>query len=175
MNDAQHEQKRMAVIMQVLAWIAVLGLLTLYFGDVLDRQRNPNTRIDTAVGAGGVREVRLRRNRMGHYVSAGTINGQPVEFLLDTGATGVAIPAAVAARLNLPRGRSIVTHTANGAARSYQTRLSEVGIGDIRLHGVDAAIAPGLQMREVLLGMSFLKHIEFTQRGNILTLRQYPP
>ena len=50
-----------------------------------------------------------------------------------------------------------------------------MGIGDIRLHGVDAAIAPGLQMREVLLGMSFLKHIEFTQRGNILTLRQYPP
>lgn len=175
MNDAQHEQKRMGTIMQVLAWMAVLGLLTLYFGDVLDRQRNPNTAIETAIGASGVREVQLRRNRMGHYVTAGTINGQPVEFLLDTGATGVAIPAAVAERLNLPRGRSFVTHTANGTSRSYQTRLNEVGIGDIRLRGVDAAIAPGLQMREVLLGMSFLKYIEFTQRGNVLTLRQYPP
>jgi len=164
----------MGTAMQVLAWIALLGLLTLYFSDVLDRQRNPNQAVNTAVGENGVREVQLRRNRMGHYVTAGTINGQPVEFLLDTGATGVAIPAALAERLELPRGRSFVTNTANGPSRSYHTRLAEVGIGDIRLEGVEASIAPGLQMREVLLGMSFLKYIEFTQRGNTLTLRQYP-
>jgi aspartyl protease family protein len=160
--------------MQVLAWIAVMALLTLYFGDVLDRQRNPNREISTAVTDAGIREVRLKRNRMGHYVTAGTINGEAVVFLLDTGATGVAIPAALAERLSLQRGRPIVTNTANGSTRSYLTRLDEVGIGDIRLRDVEASITPGLQMREVLLGMSFLKHIEFTQRGNTLTLRQYP-
>ena len=47
--------------------------------------------------------------------------------------------------------------------------------GDIELNDVEAGITPGLQMREILLGMSFLRHIEFTQRGNTLTLRQYPP
>lgn len=160
--------------MQVMAWIALLALLTLHFGDVLERQRNPNRSVSTAIGDDGIREVVLRRNRMGHYVTTGAINGEPVVFLLDTGATGVAIPAHIAERLDLPRGRSFITNTANGQSRSYQTRLREVGIGDIRLGNVDAAIAPGLQMGEVLLGMSFLKYIEFTQRGNTLTLRQYP-
>lgn len=174
MNDPVKQQKRMGVGMQVMAWVALLALLTLYFGDVLDRQRNPNRSVSTEVSSEGIREVELKRNRMGHYVTAGTINGEPVVFLLDTGATGVAIPAAIAERLELPRGRGFTTNTANGPSRSYQTRLGEVGIGDIRLRNVDAAIAPGLQMREVLLGMSFLKYIEFTQRGNTLTLRQYP-
>ena len=174
MNDPLRERRRMGLGMQVMAWISVLALLTMYFSDVLDRQRNPNRSVTTAVDAEGVREVQLKRNRMGHYVTAGTINGEPVVFLLDTGATGVAIPAAVAERLDLPRGRSFMTNTANGTSRSYQTRLTEVGIGDIRLRNVEAAIAPGLQMQEVLLGMSFLKYVEFTQRGNTLTLRQYP-
>jgi aspartyl protease family protein len=160
--------------MHVLAWIAVMGLLTLYFTDVLERQRNPNRSVASEVTEGGVREVVLKRNRMGHYVTAGTINGQPVEFLLDTGATGVAVPAALAEQLSLPRGRSMIMNTANGTARSYRTRLGEVGIADIRLANVEASITPGLQTREVLLGMSFLKYIEFTQRGNTLTLRQYP-
>jgi aspartyl protease family protein len=111
---------------------------------------------------------------MGHYVSTGTINGKEVVFLLDTGATGVAIPAPLAEQLALTRGRAVMTNTANGATRSYITSLQEVSIGDIRLQGVEATITPGLQMREVLLGMSFLKYIEFTQRGSTLTLRQYP-
>jgi aspartyl protease family protein len=160
--------------MYALAWIAAMGLLTLYFSDVLDRQRNPNRNVDSAVTEDGVREVMLIRNRMGHYVSSGSINGREVEFLLDTGATGVAIPAQVAQQLSLPRGRSVMMNTANGPARSWQTRLAEVKVGDIRLRNVEATITPGLRTREILLGMSFLKHIEFTQRGNTLTLRQYP-
>lgn len=163
----------MGLAMQVLAWVSLLGLLTLYFSSVLERQRNPNSDVTTTMH-GDVREVQLTRNRMGHYVASGTINGLPVVFLLDTGATGVAIPDDLARRLALRRGRALLTSTANGTARSYQTRLDEVAIGDIRLHDIDAAITPGLQMNEVLLGMSFLKHIEFSQRGNTLTLRQYP-
>lgn len=174
MDDPRHERRRMGRTMQVFAWLSVMALLTMYFSDALDRQRNPNRSVNTAVTAEGVREVELRRNRMGHYVSAGTINGEDVVFLLDTGATGVAIPAALAERLSLPRGRAILTNTANGSTRSYLTRLEEVAVGDIRLQNVEASITPGLQMREVLLGMSFLKYIEFTQRGNTLTLRQYP-
>lgn len=160
--------------MQVLAWVAVMALLTLHFGDVLDRQRNPNRDVTGEVTEEGVRQLALRRNKMGHYVTPGTINGREVVFLLDTGATGVAIPAAIAQSLSLTQGRPMLTSTANGTARSFQTRLAEVRIGDIRLNQVEAAISPGLKMNEVLLGMSFLKHIEFTQRGNTLTLRQYP-
>ena len=160
--------------MSVLAWIALLALLMLYFGDVIDRQRNPNRDVQSELTSEGIRDVELRRNRAGHYVTSGTINGEDVVFLLDTGATGVAIPLALAERLELPRGRRFPTATANGTSFSYETRLSSVAIGDIELGNVQAAISPGLEMREVLLGMSFLKHIEFTQRGNTLTLRQYP-
>lgn len=160
--------------MAILAWIAILALLSLYFGDVLERQANPNRSVQSEVSNSGVREVTLKRNRAGHYVASGFINGQEVVFLLDTGATGVAIPAALAEQLNLPLGRRMVTSTANGNAFAYQTRLASVALGDIELTGVDAAISPGLNMGEVLLGMSFLKHIEFSQRGNTLTLRQHP-
>lgn len=174
MNSPEPASRRMSKTMQILAWISIMALLTLYFGDVLERQRNPNRNVSSEVSAEGVREVALRRNKMGHYVTPGTINGQDVVFLLDTGATGVAIPTAIAERLSLTRGRPMMTSTANGNATSFQTRLNEVGIGEIRLNQVQAAISPGLRMNEILLGMSFLKHVEFTQRGNTLTLRQYP-
>ena len=155
-------------------WLALLAFLTLYFGDVLERQRNPNQEVASTLSDEGVLEVQLKRNRLGHYVATGTINGQPVVFLLDTGATGVAVPEALARRLGLPRGRAFLSNTANGAARAYETQLQEVALGAITLSNVRASISPGLQMDEVLLGMSFLKHIEFSQRGNTLTLRQYP-
>lgn len=174
MDQEHSEQRRMGKVMQLFAWLSIMALLTVYFSDVLDRQRNPNRDVSSVVAGSGVVEVVLKRNRMGHYVSTGTINGKEVVFLLDTGATGVAIPPALAERLKLPRGRAFTTNTANGPGRSYETRIGEVAIGDIRLNNVDASIAMGLDMNEVLLGMSFLKHIEFTQRGNTLTLRQYP-
>ncbi len=85
----------------------------------------------------------------------------------------MAIPESLANRLGLQRGRAYRTQTANGTAISYATTLDEVAVAEIRLPDVRAGIVPGLQTDEVLLGMSFLKHIEFTQRGDRLTLRQY--
>lgn len=165
-------QKRMGVGMMVLAWLVLLGLLVLFFGDELERQVNPNRSIDTQLAADGSREVTLQRNRFGHYVTSGEINGSPVVFMLDTGATGVAVPAALAERLGLQRGRPFRTRTANGITTSYATLLDRVAVGDIALNDVEAAITPGLGGDQVLLGMSFLKHIEFTQRGDTLILRQ---
>jgi aspartyl protease family protein len=166
------EQKRMGTAMQALAWIVLLALGVAWFGDFLDGQRNPNQALETHIGDGGIREVVLQRNKFGHYVTSGGINGEPVTFMLDTGATGVAIPGAVAARLGLERGRAFPTRTANGIATSYAVSLERVNVGGIELRDVQAGITPGLTTDEVLLGMSFLKHIEFTQRGDTLILRQ---
>lgn len=172
-NDGIHEQKRMGLIMQVLAWLVLLALGFFFFSDVLLKQHNPNQSLQTRYGEDGTREVVLQRNRFGHYVTSGQINGQTVTFMLDTGATGVAVPASVAARLGLKRGRAFPTQTANGVSTSYAARLDKVAVGDIELQNVQAGITPGLNTEEVLLGMSFLKHIEFSQRGDTLTLRQY--
>ena len=168
----EQEQRKIGIGMQAVAWLLLMALLVAYFSDLLDRQHNPNQRVDTLVD-NGVREVTLQRNRFGHYVTSGAINGQPVVFMLDTGATGVAIPEAVANRLQLERGRPFRTQTANGVSTSWATRLDRVSVGDITLENVTAGIAPGLAIDEILLGMSFLKHIEFTQRGDQLILRQY--
>jgi len=172
-QDDIREQKRMGLAMQALAWLVLLGLGVFYFSDLLDRQRNPNQSLQTQYSEEGVREVVLQRNKFGHYVTSGEINGQAVEFMLDTGATGVAIPAAVARHLGIRRGQAFPTHTANGVTTSYAARLERVSVGGIELQGVQAAITPGLQSQQILLGMSFLKHIEFTQRGDTLILRQY--
>ena len=163
----------MGLTMQVLAWVVLLGLGVFYFGDLLEKQFNPNQQLQTHYTQEGVREVTLQRNKYGHYVTSGEINGQPVTFLLDTGATGVAIPEAMAKRLGLRRGQAYRTQTANGTGISYATTLDRVAVAEIQLLDVRAGIAPGLQTDQILLGMSFLKHIEFTQRGDTLILRQY--
>ena len=158
--------------MAVLAWVALLVVLTLFFQDKLLDRVNPNREVQSSRGEDGRIEVVLERNRMGHYVADGSINGVSVTFLLDTGATGVAMSAQLAQRVGAPRGQPVVTRTANGNATGYLTRLRSVQLGAIKQNNVPASIAPGLATDEVLLGMSFLKNLEMIQRGDTLTLRQ---
>jgi len=159
--------------MVVAAWLLVLGLLTLFFNNWLDGQRNPNRQVHSMTAADGVHEVVLRRNRYGHYVANAALNDRAVEVLLDTGATLVSVPDSLARALDLRRGPAIPVETANGTITTYATRLKRIQLGDIVVHDVSAAINP--RSDEVLLGMSFLKRLEFTQRGDTLTLRQYGP
>lgn len=155
-------------------WLLVFGLLMLFFQNYLDTARNPNQNVASATDSDGVREVRLRRNRFGHYNVSGKINGYPVEFLLDTGATDIAIPLRVANKIGLQHLYETKIHTANGLALAYGTKVQLVSVGGIALSDLKALITTGMTGDIVLLGMGFLKHIEFTQRGEVLILRQYP-
>jgi len=93
-----------------------------------------------------------------------------VVFLLDTGATFVAVPQQLASQLQLKKGHAISISTANGRSKGYITRLKTLSIGQIQLYNIKAIITPNLE--EILLGMSALKQLEFTQRANELTIRQ---
>ena len=126
------------------------------------------------VAANGVKEVVLQRNRDGHYLATGQINGQNVEFLLDTGASDVSVPQPLAMRLGLKRGQAAIYSTANGNITSYLTRIDSLNLGGIELRDIRASINPSTNADTILLGMSFLKHLEFTQRGDTLIIRQYP-
>lgn len=159
--------------MIVAAWLMVLALLTFTFHTYLERRENPNRNPESRVGEAGVKEVILKRNPSGHYVAGGEINGSRVKFLLDTGATDVAISEALANKLKLRRGAARISRTANGNVRSWSTVLDNVKLGSINLNDVRASILPTMNAGEVLLGMSFLKQLELVQRGNLLTLRQY--
>lgn len=157
--------------MMLVACIAGLVLLTLFFGGVEDRQRNPNQDPITMADQDNA-IVKLKRNRMGHYVASGKINDQDVEFLLDTGATDVVIPAPIAKDLGLRRGAASRAYTANGSVTVYSTTLEQLTIGKIELYNVRASINPGMDRSAILLGMSALKQVEFLQQGDFLTLRQ---
>lgn len=163
--------KRAGRVFLLLAWAAGLYLATQFFGDWEQRKANPNAVVSSQHGDGYI-EVRLAGNGQGHFVTAGQINGQPVQYMLDTGATDVAIPEAVARRLDLQKGPPVTVSTANGRAQGYRTQLASVGLGDIVLRDVRAIVVPGLEGEQVLLGMSALKQLEFTQRGGNLLLRQ---
>ncbi|WP_426117641.1 retropepsin-like aspartic protease family protein [Pseudomonas sp. DSP3-2-2] len=163
--------KRAGKVLMLLAWGAGLFLATRYFGEWEQRQENPNAVVTSQHGNGYI-EVQLVGNRQGHFVSTGKINGRSVQFLLDTGATDVAIPGKVADILQLPRGVPLVVSTANGRTEGFRTSLERLQIGDIVLHNVRALVVPGLDGEQVLLGMSAMKQLEFTQRGGNMLLRQ---
>ncbi|MDA0977091.1 MAG: retropepsin-like aspartic protease [Proteobacteria bacterium] len=158
--------------MMTIGVILGMVMLTWFFAGGEEKQRNPNMNPESQFSAQAV-EVPLKQNRWGHYLVTGAINGEPVDFLLDTGATDVVIPEATAQRLNLPYGRAGKAMTANGPVTVYQTVIGDLEIGGIHLRNVRASINPGMGDLEILLGMSALRQIEFTQQGEMLTLRQH--
>jgi len=151
--------------------LALIGL-TYLFDNLLARQNNPNQQPAATETADGVREVVLLQNRQGHYVANGFINDVPVFFLLDTGATDVAIPANIAAQANLSAGFESRATTANGAVAVYATNIETLEIGNIILRDINASITPSMGGDTILLSRSALRQIEFTQTDNRLTLRQ---
>lgn len=163
--------KRAGRVFMVLAWCAALFLATRFFGQWEERQQNPNVVVTSEQGEGFI-EVKLVGNTQGHFVASGQINGQPVSFMLDTGATDVAIPAEMAERLKLEQGFGVTLSTANGRTEGYRTRVDRLQLGDIVLRDVRAIVVPGLDGKQVLLGMSALNKLEFTQRGGTMLLRQ---
>jgi aspartyl protease family protein len=151
-------------------WIALLGVGTVLFNGLLDNINNPNKDLTITLNDAGNKEVVLERNRYGHYVASGEINNEPVEFLLDTGATLVAIPEHIAKQLNLKKGRTFQSQTANGSSQSYATTIERLTLGGIVMTNVPASISSGMEFDEILLGMSFLKHLHLTQQGKQLRI-----
>jgi len=163
---------KMGKIFIWLAWIFALALLVFFFQDVLDKQWDPNKDPQISLSSQGKAEVKLQQNRQGHYVVHGEINEMPVVFLLDTGATQVSIPAHIAEELQLTGSRESRVITANGTTTVYQTKLQQLSIGNIYLYDVSAHINPSMQSNQILLGMSALKRVEFSQVGKQLILRE---
>lgn len=115
--------------------------------------------------------VTLAADPRGHFFSEGAINGNPVRFLVDTGATVVALPAAEALRLGIDyrKGQRAFTNTAAGVVPTYRVRLDTVRLGAIELAGIDGVVVEqGLDI--VLLGMSFLNRVEMKRDGHSMVL-----
>ena len=122
-------------------------------------------------GAGDRQRVTLAADGSGHFFADGAVNGNPMRFVVDTGATLIALPGADARRLGLDyrKGQRGITQTANGPVAVFGVKLDRVRIGGIELHGVDGVvIEQGLSV--ALLGMSFLNRVEMRRHGDSMTL-----
>lgn len=113
--------------------------------------------------------VSLQRDRTGHFLAEGLINGHAVVFLVDTGATDVAVSENTARAMGLEFGPRITVMTAAGPSAAWRTRLDQVSIGSLALNNVRAVITPGLG-KKALLGMSFLQYFNWRQEGDRLVL-----
>jgi aspartyl protease family protein len=120
---------------------------------------------------GGASSVTLKADARGHFIADGQVNGGAVRFLVDTGATTIALPAADAKRLgiNYLKGDQGLVQTANGSASAYRVKLDTVRLGDITLNGVDAVVLEG-GLTTPLLGMSFLNRTEMKRDGETMVL-----
>lgn len=107
----------------------------------------------------------------GHFVTAGQINGKAVQFMVDTGATAIAMSSLDAERsgVNYRGGQAVTLSTANGTAQGYRVKLSSVRIGDVEVFDVDAVVTPQA-MPYMLLGNSFLTRFQMTRENDQMTL-----
>ena len=157
------ENKKMGTGMYWAAALIGLALLTQFFSSLLQRDAEVN----------GITE-KLRQSEDGHYYARGEINGTEVILIVDTGATNVSIPAETAARIRLRKLEESQVSTANGSANVFATDDVRIQLGDIIIDGIKAHINPNMDPPGVLLGMSFLRQLEFRQRDNVLVLKSLP-
>jgi aspartyl protease family protein len=139
-----------------------------------------NLRMDTPVsigggggtGGGGNRVV-LSADSRGHFMTQGAINGRPVTFMLDTGATTVALSMADAQRIGLDysKGQPVQISTANGVAPGFRLRLSSVRVGDVEVYDIDAIVSPQ-GMPFVLLGNSFINRFSMRRDADQMVLEK---
>ena len=115
--------------------------------------------------------VTLAADTRGMFLADGAINGLPMRFVVDTGATFVSMSAADAARIGLDfrKGRPLMMQTANGTVMKYQVTLDRVRLGAIELSQVDGVVGEQ-EMPYVLLGMSFLNRLEMQRDGASMNL-----
>ncbi|MDM5077610.1 retroviral-like aspartic protease family protein [Aeromonas media] len=149
----------MARRLWLLAWLSLLGLLTLYF----------YSSAKPSVTASG--ELLLKADASGHYRLEGAINNQPVQLLLDTGATRVTIPQQVADRLGLIVHGSSQVNTAAGQIRVGNGTIETLAMGPLTLYDLAIFINPAADGDEVLVGMNALGRLELVQKERQLLLR----
>jgi len=121
--------------------------------------------------------AKVWRDRSGSYTTVGSINGRTVDFLVDTGASAVALHASEATRLGIPyklEGKRIMVNTANGPAPAYAVTLDRVQVGDISLTHVAGFVIDidSKSMGKTLLGMSFLNRVRMEDQGSVLLLHK---
>jgi len=128
------------------------------------------------VAQSGLRSLSIPRDARGHFQAEGRIDGQRIDFMVDTGASVIALNEKTAARFGLRPSRgdyNATVATANGTIKAARTRLAMVELGGLVVHDVDAMVLPDEALSENLLGLSFLSKLKrFEYAGGKMVLEQ---
>ena len=129
--------------------------------------------VSTGGTGGGGKTISIAADSRGHFVTQGSINGAGVTFLVDTGASSIAMGPGTAARAGIDyrKGEPAMASTANGVVQTWRVKLDRVTIGAVTLTDVEAMVLQA-EMQGVLLGMSFLNRMDMRREGSTMTLRQ---
>ncbi|HMO46054.1 MAG TPA: TIGR02281 family clan AA aspartic protease [Rubrivivax sp.] len=127
----------------------------------------------TPAAAAAAQEIVLPMGLGGHFISSGSINGRAVQFMVDTGATLVALSRTEAERIGLDwrQAPRAMTQTANGAVPVHRVSLGTVRVGEVEVSNVDAVVMPAA-MPYVLLGNSFLVRFQMRRDNDVLRLER---
>lgn len=124
-------------------------------------------------GSAAGQRIVLKADARGHFINSGFINGRVMQYMVDTGATTVAIGRPDAQRMGLKfeQGQPVMMNTANGTAQGWRMRLESVRVGDVELRSVDAIVTADA-MPYVLLGNSFLREFHMNRSGDEMVLQR---
>lgn len=170
------------MIRNLLIWVVlILGLATGWLYQ--DQARDMVLRVAGGLAPGkpvtvsdaNGQAVLIRKSLNGHFEAAGDVNGEPVSFLIDTGATSIALSHADALRVGFSEADlsyTLIINTANGRARAAPVRLDTVTIGTVERQGLRAMVAEPGQLEQSLLGMNFISSLTaFEMRRDEVILR----
>jgi aspartyl protease family protein len=118
---------------------------------------------------GGYRTMTVRADRRGHFQVEGSVDGRRLDFLVDTGASVVALRERDAARLGIhpaQREYTASVSTANGTIKAAPVQINSLEVGGIRVYGVRAMVLPDAALSDNLLGMSFLSKVRRFEMAN---------
>lgn len=164
MSDDQYA--RAGRVMFLLAWIILFIGLFLFF---YYYEKN-----DSKIYVVNHSELILSADKAGHYRIKGRINDYSVEFLVDTGATFVAIPQNIAEKLHISGRYPVTISTANGEVTGSLTRVQQLSFGEFTLNDVKAVIIP-VDDDTVLLGMNVLSKFNMIQQDERLIFKRQQP
>jgi aspartyl protease family protein len=162
----------------MMIFAAVMVVLGTFMAQTADRMTAttpalaaafPKTASTETVGQAGLRSLSLPRDARGHFLAEGRIDGQRIGFMVDTGASVVALNETSAARFGLRPARgdfNATVSTANGTIKGARARLARVEIGGLVVRDVDAMVLPDAALSENLLGLSFLSKLKRFEYAN---------
>lgn len=160
----------------IMIFAAILIGLGTYMAQMADRMSSasatsaPRTTVAVAAAApAGGRSLNIPRDGRGHFQTDGRIDGQRIGFMVDTGASVVALNESSAARFGLRPSRSeynAIVSTANGTVKAARARIAMLDVGGLIVRDVDAMVLPDEALSENLLGLSFLSRLKRFEYAN---------